>query len=341
MRIRKLGVNKEANIILGAGASRGASCFKELWAQSPLDGDFFDQVDRLKCLPEGKVLESLAEFARNEFGIPNTLFMESFFTQLESLNEFYTKLNVDPGPRVRAYQKQLEKFPTYLAAIFRSLRSLSGQPVLQCNFHRRLASGLHSGDSIISFNYDCIIDEALKRESGKSWHADNGYAVHVRGGADRWHDHSGRGRIANNSIKLLKVHGSLNWRRDEGANQVALREDPYEKQGRGEGEVVPPVWDKSISGDPVISDVWKAARNALRKGPVLVVVGYSVPETDLLSQVLFRVATSEGGKGLTHLISVNPDRRAHRKIREVLRHALTPKSTVIELGSWEELCQLI
>lgn len=82
MRIEKLKVDKQANIILGAGASRGASCFEGLWAQSPLDTDFFGQIDRLKGIPDGAILGELAAFARNEFGASHNLLMEAFFTQL-------------------------------------------------------------------------------------------------------------------------------------------------------------------------------------------------------------------------------------------------------------------
>ena len=340
LRIDKLGVNKQANVILGAGASRGASCFEAAWAQSPLDTDFFDQLDRLKGLPEANGLADLAEFARSEFGTSDTLLMESFFTQLESLNEFYSELKIDRGPRVRSYQTHLEQFPAYLASVFRALRSIAPDESLECKYHRSLARSLRAGDTVISFNYDCIMDAALRDCSGKSWDASSGYGVDVGSGAEAWHDHSGRGRKAKWPVNLLKVHGSLNWvRADDTA--VHLREDPYEDTERESNEVVPPVWNKRISEDPVLADIWKSARNSLRAGPVLVVIGYSVPDTDLLSQVLLRVATSEGGKNLTHLISVNPDKKAHEKLRGVLARALTPRSTLIELKSWHELQQLL
>ena len=340
LRLRKLGINKQANVILGAGASRGASCFEDTWAQSPLDADFFDQIDRLKNTSDGKELRKLVEFARDEFGVAERLQMEPFFTQLESLNEFHGSLKVDPGPRVRQYQQHLDNFSSYLAATFRSLRSICSSPGIECNHHKVLASSLRSGDSILSYNYDCIIDAALCSEGGKSWNARYGYGAEVGGGREAWHDHSGRGRIAKESIQLLKVHGSLNWkRRSDGG--VDLRRDPYEDDHRSRNEVIPPVWNKRIAEDPVLGEVWKKARNSLRTGPVLVVVGYSVPDTDLLSQALLRVASAEGGKTLSHVLIVNPDQFARRKLMSVLNEALTTKTTVIELTSWPELVGLL
>lgn len=267
--------------------------------------------------------------------------MEAFFTQLESLNEFYSSLKIDRGPRVRSYETHLGRFPEYLASVFRSLRFVTGGR-LDCDYHRKLAQSLRAGDAVVSFNYDCLMDSALKDVAGKSWDAAKGYGVNVVNGAEDWHDHSGRGRAAKNSIKLFKVHGSLNWKRQgipDGS--IALRSEAYEDGKRAPQEIVPPVWNKRISEDAVLAEIWKNARNSLRIGPVLVVIGYSVPDTDLLSQVLLRVATSEGGKSLTHLITVNPDPRAHRKLQDVLRQALTSKSTVIELGSWAEFCKLL
>ena len=220
MRLSKIGLNKTANVILGAGASRGASCFKSAWAQSPLDTDFFDQLDRLKNLPEGRCLTELAEFARDEFGASNELPMEAFYTQLESLNEFYETLKIDRGPRVRAYRTQLDRFPTYLAAVFRSLRSICPSGGLDCDFHHLLAKTLHTGDSVISFNYDCLMDEALHAEARKSWDARVGYGTSATTGAQEWHDHSGKGRVSRNSIKLLKVHGSLNWVRNPDGSSI-------------------------------------------------------------------------------------------------------------------------
>lgn len=340
MRIEKLNVDKEANVILGAGASRGASCFEDVWAQSPLDTDFFGQIDRLKAIPEGAILGELAEFARNEFGVSHNLLMEAFFTQLESLNEFYSELKIDRGPRVRTYQSHLERFPRYLAAVFRALRAIGSG--LTCSYHEALAKSLRAGDTILSFNYDCIMDCALRDQSAKKWHANRGYGTEIQNGTNNWHDHSGRGRVATNTIKLLKVHGSLNWKRTgPTANAIELRDDPYADGDRTCNEIVPPVWNKRISQDEVLASIWKTARNSLRTGPVLVVVGYSVPDTDLLSQVLLRVATSESGKHLSHLISVNPDPAAHQKLRDVLRQALTTKSTVVELKSWKEFNELL
>ena len=340
MKIRKLSVDKVANVILGAGASRGATCFDGTWAQSPLDADFFDQIDRLKNTTDGRILSDLVAFARTEFGSADRLSMEPFFTQLESLDEFHRTLKIDRGPRVRSYQDHLERFSEYLAAVFRALRSISPAGALTCDYHRKLAAALKAGDTVVSFNYDCIMDSALHSAAGKSWNAESGYVVPITAGAGEWHDHSGSGRLARTPIRLLKVHGSLNWKREQ-TGSIQLRSDPYEAGRRPANEIVPPVWNKRVSEDEQMARVWKAARSSLRAGPILVVIGYSVPDTDLLSQVLLRVATSEGNRTLTHLIIVNPDPDAGHKLMSVLQRALTRTTTIVELRSWAEFGALL
>lgn len=81
----------------------------------------------------------------------------------------------------------------------------------QCEFHDAIARWLDSGDVVVSFNYDLLMDRSL-RHSGR-WHADDGYAI-------KFHEHIERqgdevkwltSRKTQSDVKLLKPHGSLNW----------------------------------------------------------------------------------------------------------------------------------
>jgi hypothetical protein len=68
----------------------------------------------------------------------------------------------------------------------------------------------------------------------------------------------------------------------------------------------------------------------------MLVAGYSVPDTDLLSQSLLRVAPTENGQALSHLIIVNPDPLARRKLVNILHTALDAKSMVLEVNTLKE-----
>jgi hypothetical protein len=81
----------------------------------------------------------------------------------------------------------------------------------------------------------------------------------------------------------------------------------------------------------------------LPTGPILIVVGYSVPLTDLLSQALIRVAASERAENqkLSHLIIVNPDSQARSRFTELVRAGLSRETVIVELKSVLELKALL
>jgi SIR2-like protein len=340
MTADRLGINeKQATVILGAGATRGASCFKKNWVSAPLDADFFQQVQKLCAIDDSGTLGELLEFARDEFGEELDISMEKFFTQIESLDNFHETLKISRGPRVKRYGRVLTEFTAAVATVFDLLQGLTPTKLATCKYHEALARTLYSGDSILSFNYDCIIDNALRSAAGKRWNAQTSYG-YAAVNFTNWHDHSGKGRLSQTPIQLLKLHGSLNWDRNHG-NRLRLRNSPYEAANRARNEIVPPVWDKRIGGDAILSEIWKGARHALARGPVLVMIGYSIPETDLLSQSLLRVATTENNRKLSALVVVNPDVETRKKIIGLVGRALESKTSIYEIATLEELAPLL
>jgi hypothetical protein len=251
----------------------------------------------------------LLEFVKGEFGEAAFPRMEELFTQLEALSEFHEQLKIQRGRTIDRYRKQLDSFVANVATFFRFV--FIDEKTSQhrtCEYHDQLAKVLHAEDAIVTFNYDCLMDDALKRNAGRSWNPGRGYGIELPDSATAgWQPPTSRGRWATNPIALLKLHGSLNWDRAHGGTPTSLRlrSDPYESANRASAEVVPPVWDKTIGADSVLKQVWKEARRVLPTGPILAVIGYSVPATDLLSQALIRVAASERAenKKLSHLLS--------------------------------------
>ncbi len=347
MRINKLGIsNKKATVILGAGASRGAKCFENTLLPAPLDADFFAVMQRVQH--NEKLLSDFLEFLRAEFGDGACPRMEELFTQLEALEEFHANLQIKVGPRVRKYGQHLGKFVAITSTFFRHIFVDSSNNRRTCDYHYQLAKALNAEDTVISFNYDCLMDGALAQHGGRSWNATIGYGLTIQGNIAPWDSAvAGPGRRALSPIKLLKLHGSLNWDRTNHApptpTTVQLRPDPYSPINRDRSEIVPPVWDKTIGGDDVFRAIWKEARRILPTGPILVAVGYSVPPTDLLSQALIRVAASEraANQKLTHLIIVNPDPPSRTRFIELVRAGLSRETVIVELKWLSELKDLL
>lgn len=333
MRLEDFGIpggKRKTLVVLGAGASRGASFVTgEIGVLPPLDVDFFQQLTRI---PDCAAGARLMEFVRAEYGHEAGLSMERFFSEADYTHRFHEEVKVDRGAKVRRYGRALDDFFEALAALLRLATSDD------CTFHGRLADRLHADDTVLTFNYDCIVDRALRDHAGNRWDPDKeGYGFSIAGGGATWRRH-GKGQHPKTSIELLKMHGSANWRTK--ATTVSLR-DP----GRAstlKGSIIPPSWFKDLASAPFAS-VWKKARIAVRRARIILVVGYSVPQTDLFSRSLFKVeaGSKEKREKLDLLVLVNPDRAARRYFVDLVREGLEPTTRVLEFSRLKDLGSLL
>jgi len=156
--------------------------------------------------------------------------------------------------------------------------------------------------SIITLNYDLCLDYAL------NWHS-----VEVEYCLGR--------QPAPGAFRLMKLHGSLNWARCPKCGEVFpwrlpdyLRLFPCGPEaGRPRylevaskmrsythrcGEhvepdpfIVPPTWNKTMHRSQ-LENVWQAAANELAQAEEVIVIGYSLPETDYFFRYLLAVGTA-------------------------------------------------
>lgn len=239
--------------------------------------------------------------------------MENVFSQLVASDRIARLPKHSPGRYAGTYKRAREDFLQVLVELLREACSAQ-----KCDYHRVLVEALRAGDSIISFNYDCLIDQTLAdhgRTYGR-WDPGVSYGYPVTGGEQFW---GGRptSRIER-PIRLLKPHGSLNWRlleKPDAATELRLRRDPY--VGSAEGRVIPPIASKDIDPQPFLS-VWAGCRDALAAAQALVVVGYSASDADALAQALLRLElASDQSRGLKALVLVDPAEPVRLKIREL------------------------
>lgn len=168
--------------------------------------------------------------------------------------------------------------------------------------------------SFITFNYDICLDYALQK-----------------GGLG--FDYNLPEIQGTSTFPLLKLHGSINWGRCSSCNLIVpyfahranFKPFPhYEKMIFDLGTklhhakcpvddntldgppiLVPPTWDK-VNHHQNISAVWAKASKCLEEANKIIIIGYSMPETDLFFRYLFALGTDSE----THLKSVlviNPD----------------------------------
>lgn len=150
--------------------------------------------------------------------------------------------------------------------------------------------------SFISLNYDILLDYALI-DLYPRWHVD--YGISFR----KFHEpHPDQG------IKLLKLHGSLNWMfcpvcntmklnlKGKIADIVISEEIPCDLDDAAQRPVIiPPTWLK-VYDNAYLVKIWLEAEHTLRRANEVFFIGYSLPESDihvryLLKKSLFRKDT--------------------------------------------------
>lgn len=146
---------------------------------------------------------------------------------------------------------------------------------------------------VITFNYDLILDDALRRVGVEPLYGlpDCDFdGVPQQGGG----------------VSLLKLHGSTNWAicpkcrkvHVAGAkftgNPAAFRAQPCAKCHKSGLHLllVPPSWDKS-EYRTTMRPVWNQAVNALKTANRICVIGYSMPETDTFFKFLLTLGLAE------------------------------------------------
>ena len=177
-------------------------------------------------------------------------------------------------------------------------------------------------DAVITFNYDVALDWALVQ---KGMLPDYSLTTQYRSAS-----------IA--QVPVSKLHGSLNWGKCAcGAPQMAVLplgngtdcmrfdEVPNSKRvarltskewarrlcpacgkaGNTVPYIIPPTWAKNIDDDEM-TRVWTQAAASITRARRIVVIGYSLPQTDTYFHYLCAVALRENDR-LRNVVIVNPD----------------------------------
>ncbi len=343
-------------LVLGAGATRACS-FVEPRTFScipPLDVDFFTQLQRV---PDPKHRALIGELMKNMvelFGSNFSLTMETAFTTIEHTLRMLTATNSSGAlNRKQELQKIRDRLMQAIAIVLEASlvgRAWTGRAThdaQDCKYHKGLVElVLQNGDEVISFNYDCMIDDALRMHGTNKWNAKYGYGFKLgpRGADLTGYEHWSPSSIVNSkdTIHVHKLHGSLHFQFSEPTDRsrkktrpsVSLKQRPYTKQrGTPRFSIIPPESNKTYDKG-LFAGLWRNAAQGLATAKHIVVIGYSFPSTDLHAASLFR--TSLKRFGLTSLVVVNPDRTARRRAREVMQKGLSATTRVVSFDSVAE-----
>lgn len=283
--------------LLGAGFSRAVS------PRMPLTDELGDAVIRRLALTDDR-------------RVPHTFEAGSFETWLTHL--------ADEQPFLTS-QENLENRALFLR-ISEAVASVLGDAVYDvlsgpCPtwlFHMIRAAHWRRS-TVISFNYDTLIECAVATGLLYEWGWPKPVCwTELTQDVPNWPPGSTRWAADRaDTLHLLKLHGSLNWYWTAGdvtGTSVARRalpgmfgapadytEDDRRRELPGRVPfVVPPSASKSsFYRNPFLRDVWRQAREALEGARHVVIIGYSLPLTDLTVVDMLRTSLTQSNSLIT------------------------------------------
>lgn len=197
--------------------------------------------------------------------------------------------------------------------------------------------------TLISFNYDCLLDWHLKENGDDKWNARFGYLFPLRMGfklndieLKYWSPKEVRLASRDKTIKLLKMHGSLNWKINYTKKEISLKRRLYQNVGNPQFTIIPPEWNKTSLRNLVFSRIWREAAIRINKETIFAFFGFSFVPTDLYAASLFQLSVKP--KKIQKLIIVNPDKEARRRTRSILRRGISDETLVVQFDTMEEFC---
>ncbi|MFZ5598616.1 MAG: hypothetical protein ACOY35_03495 [Bacillota bacterium] len=307
--------------VLGAGAG-AAYTGSYLGETSPVARNFFQKAMRVINVhkiknrhfgDEDLKFNHIFDFIETLWGIPRHLVHQSDL----DMEEVLTLLNIEMEEDLPGRDRLLQAYEEYLLLMALTFdKILYGEP---CPHHRRIAESLEPGDTVISFNYELLMDYALHqlRRQVVRWHIKDGYGIgcthlnRVNAEANLPEEQEAATSPAGGSnVKLFKLHGSLNWLYCPQCGQLYAYEH---SDARGHSVIIngmanmircttvhccqrlsrviiPPTLMKNYQSIPFIPQLWQQARQALQLASEIIVIGYSFPTTDFRSNWMFRKA---------------------------------------------------
>lgn len=333
-------------LLLGAGATRGGLQKKPI--PPPVDADFFEIAGQIKGHGTPKLAGSVLKDVWGLYARVAGVGLEDYYRDVEtreSISSFAKTVN-----QPKNWKKRREILEELIRRVIihatcepdgnRHLRPIKSDP------HSRILASLTNGDTILTFNYDALIEESFGH--GSVWTPRGGYGDGVHGITAHWckkwfadrEISSGR----KSKIRLLKLHGSINWTTYK-TGRVKLKDRPFVvRAGRFEKvSILPPGWNKKINIHPY-KLLWKEARLRLEQCKTLIIIGYSLPEADLLAKALFsEVVRSRTARDfyLKQLHLADPIDSVKQKFIDLFAPAMNARSRLFRYRDVNEFVEVI
>jgi SIR2-like domain len=328
-------------VLFGAGASRGGLTNRDL--PPPVDGEFFSTANRVTGHGTPALAKRVLRSVWDLYGQVEGIGLEEYYREIETRAAIGRIAKAVGKPK--EWSKRKKDLEELIRRVYVETTSNETSGAREAEFspvHRAVLDTLHSGATILTFNYDLLIEESFS--SASTWNPRDGYGTVLPGAtldwARKWLNVRNRTRRTKSKLLLLKLHGSLGWAAY--ANRaLKIKARPYSvRKGKYESiSVLPPGWNKRIDLNPY-RQFWRKARLRLQACKSILIIGYSLPETDLLARALFAevVRLRAGAKNyLAQLVLVDPDPAVRGKLIKLFTAALGPRCKVLQYERLQDL----
>ncbi|MBI4245241.1 MAG: SIR2 family protein [Planctomycetes bacterium] len=340
------GQNYKTAFILGAGATRGAVKHKRI--KAPLNNDFFKVSESFVRAQGSKILrnqfDSLKKIFSDEIPLRSLPQMEEAFNILYISKDF-PKIFRRARGRLRTFGSRAE-IEIFLKLIFSILTTIENKLDNQ-TLYDELVKHLVDRDTLITLNYDTLLDSALVSQG---WNYKKGYCI--GGMNNKFSGYPKRSTFNNslNSVKLLKLHGSINWyvrgtydniSKVFSSKPVKIKYKRYKKERKGYiRQIIPPVYGKMFE-NPHWQQIWDEGFRSLIDAEVVVVIGCSLADADFhFRSFLYKVVSERKRKGNSLKKIVLVDKVTIRnKWRSIFKGCFKNKKNVKEFKSFEMFMQ--
>lgn len=357
---------RDVVFLFGAGASHHDGV--------PLQKEILPMIlsERQEEIYDSKIGSSVIEFINDNFRYDHKTrhfpqleavfgFLDYFIQQNESLNSKYT-------------HNKIVELKEYLIKLIHYIVNLSTHKRSKYyHLFWNAVDKFNKNISIVTLNYDTLLEQAFDFLFKKSGYID--YCIHLMNydklaelkDFNFWINPREPVSISNDedpvSIKIIKLHGSLNWKYCNCCNQTLLTpwdrtidlqrgkflgykypdNEKYEYVCPLDGTefhtlILPPSYLKSLN-QPIISQLFSEASREIRDAKKIVFVGYSLSDADVHIKALFKKQLRKH----TEIIVVNSKKAAvlEHKYNAVANNIRFINLTFEELVEDEKLLQEI
>lgn len=228
--------------------------------------------------------------------------------------------------------------------------------------HKRLSSIQNRDDldTVITLNWDLLLERKIHRFKGILFYYGDGivktgnYVIakkhrNKEGKNKEGYDKEGYDKkgfkvivrkapttpkVLVKTIQMLKIHGSFNWRRDSKVgNEIVERWDNIDNFLKSvvEGELPPmilPTWRRESREDDIFSRLADLAIQQLRSAEKIVVIGYSMPETDAYFRYLMARGLETAEFPVVEVWDIQPEEAMKNKLVALFGQAAIDRKRV-------------